>query len=45
VWNGKEHAVKRIIEQQIQFLARYFMGKESKYKAFDATNVLLSTHE
>ena len=44
-WNGKEYAVKQIIEQQIRFLARYFVGKEMKYKAFDTTEVLLSTHE
>ena len=45
LWNKKEYAMKQVIEQQIRFLARYFMGKESKYQAFDSTEVLLSTHE
>ena len=39
-WNGKEYDMKKIIENQIRSLARNFMGKESKYKAFDATTVL-----
>ncbi len=39
-WNKKEYAMKRIIEGQIRTLARYFVGKESKYTAFDATQVL-----
>lgn len=39
-WNGKNYAMKRIIENQIRGLARHFVGKESKYKAFDTTLVL-----
>jgi len=39
-WNGKEYDMKKIIENQIRSLARNFMGKESKYKAFDAITVL-----
>jgi CRISPR/Cas system-associated endonuclease Cas1 len=39
-WKGKEYAMKRIIENQIRFLARHFLGKESKYTAFDTTDVL-----
>jgi CRISPR-associated protein Cas1 len=39
-WGGKTYAMKRVIENQIRSLARYFMSKESKYKAFDATEVL-----
>ena len=33
--------MKRIIESQIRALARYFIGKESMYKAFDDTTKLL----
>jgi CRISPR-associated protein Cas1 len=44
-WGGKEYAMKQVIEQQIRLLARYFIGKESKYQAFDATEALLSIHE
>ena len=32
--------MKKIIENQIRSLARNFMGKESKYKAFDAITAL-----
>jgi CRISPR-associated protein Cas1 len=39
-WNGKEYAMKQIIENQIRALARHFSGKEGKYKAFDAMSVL-----
>ncbi|MDE1975121.1 MAG: CRISPR-associated endonuclease Cas1 [Patescibacteria group bacterium] len=39
-WNGKEYAMKRIIENQIRALARHFTGRESKYVAFDTTGVL-----
>jgi len=39
-WDGKEYAMKRIIENQIRSLARYFVGKESRYKGFDTTTVL-----
>lgn len=42
---GKKYSLKQIIEKQIQSLARYFVGKESDYKAFDTTDVLLSVHE
>ncbi len=39
-WDSKKYAMKRIIENQIRTLARHFAGKESKYKAFDATTLL-----
>ena len=39
-WSGKKYAMKRIIENQIRGLARHFVGKESKYKAFDTTGIL-----
>jgi len=39
-WNGKKYALKQIIENQVRSLARCFTGKESKYAAFDATEVL-----
>ena len=39
-WNGKEYAMKRIIENQIRSLARHFSGKEALYEAFDATTVM-----
>jgi hypothetical protein len=39
-WDGKEYAMKRIIENQIRALARYFIGKESSYKAFDTAELL-----
>ena len=39
-WDGKKYAMKRIIENQIRGLARHFMGKEVKYKAFDTISVL-----
>lgn len=39
-WNGKTYAMKKIIENQIRALAQHFVGKESKYQAFDATEVL-----
>ncbi len=39
-WDGKNYAMKRIIENQIRALARHFVGKEAKYKAFDSTEFL-----
>ena len=47
-WHGKRYTVKQIIEQQVQLLARYFMNRESRYQAFDATEILpatLAVHE
>ena len=38
-WQGKEYAMKRVIENQIRALARHFMGKEPGYKAFDLLEV------
>ena len=37
--DGKEYPMKRIIENQIRSLARYFVGKEKKYRAFDSFEV------
>lgn len=39
-WEGKNYAMKQIIENQIRALARHFVGKEGKYKAFDSTEFL-----
>ena len=38
-WQRKQYTVKQIIEQQVRFLARYFMGRETRYKAFDVTKL------
>jgi CRISPR-associated protein Cas1 len=43
-WKKKRCSLKRIIEEQIRFLARYFIGRETRYKAFDVVD-LLSSHE
>ena len=39
-WEGKNYAMKRVIENQIRSLARHFTGKGSKYKAFDSTEMM-----